>query len=109
VGGARGGDEQFVRVWRAQRQPRLPALAAVSGQLTLGAPPARWRLRDPEARAKGIPRLPPVVATVLAARGITTREQADIFYNPHPAPAYDPPLLPGLHQAIRSTPPALGA
>ncbi|HKS91558.1 MAG TPA: hypothetical protein VJQ83_06490, partial [Tepidiformaceae bacterium] len=60
----------------------------------------RWRLRDPYARQNGIPRFPPIVATVLAARGITTRAQADLFYKPHLASAYDPLQLPGMHDAI---------
>jgi single-stranded-DNA-specific exonuclease len=68
--------------------------------LALGRPSARWRLRDPYAAQKGIERFPPVVATVLAARGITTRAQADVFYKPHLAPAHDPLLLPGMHEAI---------
>lgn len=60
----------------------------------------RWRLRDPSARQNGIPRFPPIVAAVLAARGITTRAQADLFYKPHLATAYDPLELPGMHDAI---------
>jgi single-stranded-DNA-specific exonuclease len=66
----------------------------------LDATRPRWRLRDPYARQNGIPRFPPVVATVLAARGITTRPQADLFYKPHLAQAYDPLDLPGMHEAI---------
>ncbi len=60
----------------------------------------RWRLRDPYARQNGIPRFPPIVATVLAARGITTRPQADLFYKPYLATAYDPLELPGMLEAI---------
>lgn len=66
----------------------------------VGLPKPRWRLRDPRAAEKGIPNFPPIVATVLAARGITTREQADLFYKPHLAPDYDPLLLPGMREAI---------
>jgi single-stranded-DNA-specific exonuclease len=65
-----------------------------------GAPKARWRLRDPYARQKGIASFPEIVATVLAARGITTREQADIFYKPHLVPEHDPLVLPDMHRAI---------
>ena len=61
----------------------------------------RWRLRDPYAHQNGIPRFPRIVATVLAARGITTREQADLFYKPHTMPDYDPLILPGMTEAIR--------
>ena len=68
--------------------------------ITLGLPQTRWRLRDPYARQKGIPRFPPIVATVLAARGITERPQADIFYKPFLAPGHDPLELPGMHEAI---------
>jgi acyl transferase domain-containing protein len=35
----------------------------------VGLPKPRWRLRDPRASEKGIPNFPPIVATVLAARG----------------------------------------
>ena len=66
----------------------------------VGLPKPRWRLRDPYAHQNGIPRFPAIVATVLAARGITTREQADLFYKPHLAPDYDALELPGMHEAI---------
>ncbi len=66
-----------------------------------GPPPPRWRLRDPYAHQHGIPRFPPVVAAVLAARGITTRQQAEAFYRPHLLPDHDPLLLPGMADAVR--------
>jgi len=66
----------------------------------VGLPKPRWRLRDPYAHQNGIGNFPPIVATVLAARGITTRAQADLFYKPHLAPDYDPLELPGMHEAI---------
>ncbi len=66
----------------------------------IGAPPPRWRLRDPYAHHNGIPRFPPIVATVLAARGITTRQQAEHFYRPHLLPDHDPLLLPGMKDAL---------
>jgi len=69
----------------------------------LARPASRWRLRDPFAAQKGIPNFPPIVATVLAARGITTRAQADIFYKPHLAEHHDPMLLPGMDEAVRRT------
>ncbi len=69
----------------------------------LGRPPARWRLRDPFAHQNGIARFPPIVATALAARGITTRPQADLFYKPHEAPDHDPLELPGMQEAIART------
>ncbi len=47
--------------------------------------------------------LPPIVATVLAARGITTRAQADLFYKPQLAPDYDPLVLPDMHAALART------
>lgn len=65
-----------------------------------GLPKPRWRLRDPYAHQNGIPSFPPIVATVLAARGITTRAQADLFYKPHLAEDYDPLDLPGMPEAI---------
>jgi single-stranded-DNA-specific exonuclease len=66
-------------------------------------PANRWRLRDPLARDKGIARFPEVVATVLAARGITTREAADRFYKPHLDAEHDPLLLPGMREAVERT------
>jgi single-stranded-DNA-specific exonuclease len=69
----------------------------------VGRPQARWRLRDPYAHQNGIAKFPPIVATVLAARGITTRPQADLFYKPHLAADYDPLELPGMHEAIERT------
>ncbi len=69
----------------------------------------RWRLRDPYAHLNGIPRFPRIVATVLAARGITTREQADLFYKPHTMPDYDPLILPGMHEAIARVRQAIAA
>ncbi|MBI5947849.1 MAG: single-stranded-DNA-specific exonuclease RecJ [Chloroflexi bacterium] len=67
---------------------------------SVGRPRARWRLRDPWAHQKGIANFPPIVATVLAARGITTRAQADLFYKPQLADDHDPLQLPGMHEAI---------
>jgi single-stranded-DNA-specific exonuclease len=66
----------------------------------MSGPVARWKLQDPFAAQKGIERFPQVVATVLAARGITTRQQADLFYKPQLQPDYDPLELPGMHDAI---------
>jgi single-stranded-DNA-specific exonuclease len=71
--------------------------------LVLGRPRTRWRLRDPYAHQNGISNFPRVVATVLAARGITTRAQADLFYKPHLATDYDPLLLPGMREAVERT------
>ncbi len=69
----------------------------------LGRPQARWRLRDPYAHQNGIAKFPPIVATVLAARGVTERAQADLFYKPHLAPDYDPLELPGMEDAVFRT------
>ncbi len=66
----------------------------------VGMPKPRWRLRDAGAHQNGIPGFPRIVATVLAARGITTREKADLFYKPNLAPDYDALELPGMHEAI---------
>ena len=77
--------------------------------LLAGRPRARWRLRDPYAYQKGIERFPPIVASVLAARGITTRAQADLFYKPHLATDYDPLQLPGMREAIVRTKAAIAA
>lgn len=63
----------------------------------------RWRLHRPQAYQERIPRLPPVVGTVLAARGITRREQADAFYKPHLMQDRDPMLLPGMVDAVTRT------
>jgi single-stranded-DNA-specific exonuclease len=78
-------------------------------QLVATRPAARWRLRDPFAPEKGIANFPKVVATVLAARGITTRPQADLFYKPHLAPDHDPLHLPGMHEAIERVRRAIAA
>ena len=67
----------------------------------LARPATRWRLRNPRAREQAIAGFPPIVATVLAARGITTRAAAELFYKPHLAPDHDPLLLPGMLDAIR--------
>lgn len=67
---------------------------------TAGTPAPRWRLREPSAHQNGIAKLPPIVATVLAARGITARAQADVFYKPHLASDHDPLELPGMDDAI---------
>lgn len=71
--------------------------------LALTQPTTRWQLRDSSAHLNGIPRFPRITATVLAARGITTRPQADVFYKPHLAPAYDPMELPGMQEAVLRT------
>lgn len=69
----------------------------------LEQPLKRWRLRDPEAHLHGIPRFPRITATVLAARGITTRPAADVFYKPHLSPVHDPLVLPGMREAVTRT------
>ncbi|MCL4231849.1 MAG: single-stranded-DNA-specific exonuclease RecJ [Dehalococcoidia bacterium] len=71
-------------------------------------PASRWRLRDPGAHLKGIAGFPAIVATVLAARGITTRAQAEIFYKPHLMPDSDPLQLPGMREAVARTREAIG-
>ncbi len=63
----------------------------------------RWRLRRAFAQQERLARLPPVVGTVLAARGITTREAAERFYKPHLEERHDPLLLPGMEAALRRT------
>ena len=66
-----------------------------------GAP--HWRMRRPFAHQERLIQLPPVVGTVLAARGITTREAADRFYKPHLETRHDPLLLPGMDRALQRT------
>lgn len=75
--------------------------------LIAARPGTRWRLRDPEAEFKRLPNLPPIVGTVLAARGIDTRPESEVFYKPHLAPDHDPLQLPGMHDAIARTQRAL--
>lgn len=75
----------------------------MSGTAAIPRVRPRWRLHRPQAYQERIPRLPPVVGTVLAARGITTRAAADAFYKPHLAPAHDPMLLPGMREAVSRT------
>ena len=69
----------------------------------------RWRLRRAFAHQERLPNLPPVVGTVLAARGITTRDAAERFYKPHLEARHDPLLLPGIEQALRRTREAIEA
>ena len=69
----------------------------------------RWKLRRAFAHQERLPNLPPVVGTVLAARGITTREAAERFYKPHLEARHDPLLLPGMEQALRRTREAVAA
>ena len=59
-------------------------------------PTPRWKLRRAFAHQERLPNLPPVVGTVLAARGITTREAAERDYKPHLEARHDPLLLPGM-------------
>jgi len=75
----------------------------------VAGPAKRWKLRDPDAEAKALPRFPRITATVLAARGITTRAQADLFYKPHLAPLHDPLLLPGMETAVARVRAAIAA
>ena len=69
----------------------------------------RWKLRRAFAHQERLPNLPPVVGTVLAARGITTREAAERFYKPHLEARHDPLLLPGIESAMRRTREAIEA
>ncbi len=69
----------------------------------LSRPVPRWRIKDSSAGQNGIASFPRIVATVLAARGITTRAQADLFYKPHLGADYDPLLLPGMAEAVART------
>ncbi len=63
----------------------------------------RWTLRHPFAHQERIPHFPPIVGTVLAARGVTTREAADRFYKPQQQERHDPLLLPGMEHALERT------
>ncbi len=69
----------------------------------------RWRLRRAFAHQERLPNLPPLVGTVLAARGITTRAAAERFYKPHLTARHDPLLLPGMEAALRRTRAAIEA
>ena len=69
----------------------------------------RWKLRRAFAHQERLPNLPPVVGTVLAARGITTRGAAERFYKPHLEARHDPLLLPGIEPALRRTREAIEA
>lgn len=69
----------------------------------------RWKLRRAFAHQERLPNLPPVVGTVLAARGITTRAAAERFYKPHLEARHDPLLLPGMESALRRTRDAIDA
>ena len=60
----------------------------------------KWLLRNPKAPLERIAHYPQIVGTVLAARGITTPEDAQNFYRPEEAPKNDPFLLPDISSAL---------
>ena len=60
----------------------------------------KWILRNPKAPMERIAHYPEIVGTVLAARGITTPEDAQNFYRPEEAPKNDPFLLPDISNAL---------
>tara|TARA_B100000029_G_C17605218_1_gene967193 strand:- start:3034 stop:4728 length:1695 start_codon:yes stop_codon:yes gene_type:complete len=60
----------------------------------------KWILRNPKAPLERIAHYPKIVGTVLAARGITTPEDAQNFYRPEEAPKNDPFLLPDISSAL---------
>jgi single-stranded-DNA-specific exonuclease len=66
-------------------------------------PVARWRLRNPQAveiHRRNLSHLPPIVGTVLAARGIDTRDKTVAFYRPTLAPELDPFRLSDMRRAV---------
>jgi single-stranded-DNA-specific exonuclease len=64
----------------------------------------RWLLADPHPQeAASLARealLPPVLAELLVARGITTTAQAYAFLNPEPDHLHDPFLMLGMREAV---------
>lgn len=70
---------------------------------TLIRPTPRWQLRNPDAERiyrQNLGHLPPIVGTVLAARGIDTREKTVAFYRPNQAPDLDPFRLTDMRKAV---------
>ncbi len=61
----------------------------------------RWVLRNPKASLERIADYPEIVGTVLAARGITTRKDAERFYRSENIPRHDPFLLPDILKGLQ--------
>lgn len=74
-----------------------------------GAGHPRWVLRRANAEEHRIDGYPPIVGTVLAARGIVKREQANPFYRPHDAEPHDPMQLPDILPALERVQAAIAA
>ncbi len=78
--------------------------ATQNGIATLGTPRQRWILADPHPTEVEVlaaqARIPPVLAELLIARGITTSSQAFTFLNPEVAHLHDPLLMLGMKAAV---------
>ncbi len=92
--------------------PRSPAIAAGAGR-AVTLPPQRWLLADPHpdesAALAREARLPPALAELLIARGITHSAQAFAFLNPEPAHLHDPLLMLGMSAAVERLERAIAA
>lgn len=64
----------------------------------------QWIFRTVEPRERmalaSLLSISPITASVLMARGITTKEQADHWLSPHQANAHDPFLIPDVEKAV---------
>jgi single-stranded-DNA-specific exonuclease len=67
-------------------------------------PPQRWLLSEPDAEAAATlaqeARLPPVLAELLMARGVSNAREAHTFLNPEFADLHDPYLMLGMKAAV---------
>jgi single-stranded-DNA-specific exonuclease len=86
-----------------------PAGAPVSASAlhnhgSCGPPPQRWIVAEnDQAAAQALARearVPPVVAELLLARGVTSAAQAFTFLNPEPGHLHDPYLMRGMTEAV---------
>ena len=64
----------------------------------------QWILRHVDPREQmalaSLLSISPMTASVLVARGVTTKEQADHWMSPHQAVTHDPLLIPDVEKAV---------
>lgn len=76
-------------------------------------PPQRWEIAASQPAQAAIlaqsARIPPVVAELLLARGVTTADEAHAFLNPDAAQLHDPLLLHGAPLAVERVEKAIAA
>ncbi len=81
-----------------------PIAVQVPAAETVMATAATWSIRAPDAAAETLARtalLPRVMAELLAARGVYTPEQAEVFLSPSLDDLHDPYAMLGMDAAVR--------